>query len=73
MIIKKKKLDSLILTTGVGLALAAFILQFRANRLSQEANELTWKGNVIVEESYKLQLWDDCHDRQVSMAIQGVL
>ena len=41
--------------------------------MSEEANELTRKGNAVAENAYKLQLWDDCHDRQVIRSIKGVL
>ena len=53
--------------------MTALIPQLKANRLTEESNELTRKGNAIAEAAYNLQKWDDCHDRPVSMAIQGVL
>ena len=52
------------------IALAALVLQSIGNRFSKEANELTEKGNAVAENAYKLQLWDDCHDRQVIRAIK---
>ena len=55
------------------IALTGLIPQLKANRLTEESNELTRKGNAIAEAAYNLQKWDDCHDRPVSMAIQGVL
>ena len=67
-----KKSELVIIIAGTCIALAALILQFRANRLSKEANKLTEKGNAVAENAYKLQLWDDCHDRQVTWSIKGV-
>ena len=32
------------------------------------SNDLTRKGNTVAEKSYKLQLWDDCHDRSVGVS-----
>ena len=55
------------------ITMTALIPQLKANRLTEESNELTRKGNAIAEAAYNLQKWDDCHDRPVSMAIQGVL
>ena len=57
---------------GTFIASAGLILSFRAYRLSEEANELTRKGNAVAESAYKLQLWEDCHDRQVIGSIKGV-
>lgn len=48
------------------------ILQFRANQLSEDADELTRKGNTVAENSYRLQLWDDRHDHQVRRATKIV-
>ena len=66
--IERSELVIIIVATCI--ALAGLILQFRANRLGKEANELTRKGNAVAQKSYKLQLWDDCHDRQVIRAIK---
>ena len=67
-----KKSELVIIDVATCIALAGLVLQFRANRLSKEANELTRKGNAVAQKSYKLQLWDDCHDRQVIRSIKGV-
>ena len=66
-----KKSELVIVIVGTCIALAALVLQFTANRLSKEANELTRLGNAVAEKSYKLQLWDNCHDRQVIRPIKG--
>ena len=50
---------------GALVTFAGLILQSRANRQSAEGNELTRQSNRVTEKAYKLQLWDDCHDRQV--------
>ena len=67
-----KKSELFIIIVGTCIALAALILQIRANRFSEVANELTEKGNAVAENAYKLQLWDDCHDRQVTWSTKGV-
>ena len=63
-----KRSELVIIIIATCIALAGLILQFKANRFSDEANELTRQGNSVAEKSYKLQLWDDCHDRQVNGA-----
>ena len=67
-----KKSELVIIILGTFIASAGLILSFRAYRLSEEANELTRKGNAVAESAYKLQLWEDCHDRQVIGSIKGV-
>ena len=65
-IFKEKKWKRALLIFGALVTLTGLILQFRANRQSAEGNELTRHGNEVNEKAYKLQLWDDCRDRQVS-------
>ena len=63
---KSRHNEILLITIGTCLALAALKGQLKSNGLSQEANAITQEGNVMTEQTYKLQLWDDCHDRIVS-------
>ena len=44
-----KKSELVIIIVATCIALAGLILQFRANQLSKEANELTRKGNAVAQ------------------------
>ena len=58
-----------LIAIGVFVAIAALILQIQSNTLAKESIEATRKGNAAAEKSYKLQLWEDCHDKEVSAKI----
>ncbi|KAL8688531.1 MAG: hypothetical protein Q9224_004860, partial [Gallowayella concinna] len=62
-LIKSRKVESSLLAICTVIALAGLVLQARSNSLTGASNALTREANAVAEESYKQQLWDDCHDR----------
>ncbi|KAL8805550.1 MAG: hypothetical protein Q9200_005390 [Gallowayella weberi] len=66
-LIKSRKVKSSLFAIGTFIGLAALGLQARSNSLTGASNELTREANAVAEQSYKQQLWDDCHDRDVGI------
>ncbi|KAL8806276.1 MAG: hypothetical protein Q9182_001423 [Xanthomendoza sp. 2 TL-2023] len=72
-LIKSRKVESSLLAIGTFITLAALVLQARSNSLTGASNALTREANAVAEQSYKQQLWDDCHDRDVDAGVAPML
>lgn len=65
-LLKSNATTTIIVVIGTIIALAALILQVQSNNLNKASNKLAHEANLAAEQSFKLQLWDDCHDEAVS-------
>lgn len=41
-------------------------LQAQPNNLSKASNKLANEANLVAKQSFKFQLWDECHDETIS-------